>query len=140
MDWKWLWASSDQRLLKCVQQGWEIWIPVQSHRYHGRKFKCTSTVLSEIPADMHLARVEEDMAMVIFHGTHSFKLEQQTFGTKVDFYTFICTDAAASWAFQSLLAPDNGKAIVQAILLGKCMAVSDGSFQEELGTMAWIFF
>jgi len=47
-------------------------------------------------------------------------------------------DAVASWAFQSLKTPNNGKSVASALANGTCMAIGDGSYQDELGTAAWI--
>jgi len=45
-------------------------------------------------------------------------------------------DAAVSWAFQSLKTPDNGNSVASALANGTCMAICDGSYQDELGTAA----
>jgi len=48
---------------------------------------------------MEFARVEENVSMVIYCGAHSFDLDRHSAAPRVDSYTFVSSDAAASWAF-----------------------------------------
>jgi len=44
------------------------------------------------------------------------------------------------WVFQHLTLTNEGTPIIQAITSGHAMAVSDGSFKDNQGTMAWMIY
>ena len=47
-------------------------------------------------------------------------------------------DDSAKWAVQNWIATDNGHTIAEAIKSGKAIAVSDGSYKNNLGTAAFV--
>ena len=47
-------------------------------------------------------------------------------------------DDSAKWAVQNWIATDNGRTIAEAIKSGKAIAVSDGSYKNNLGTAAFV--
>jgi len=44
------------------------------------------------------------------------------------------------WVFKHLKLSNNGQPIIQAILSGHAVAVSDGSYKDGQGTTAWMFY
>jgi len=44
------------------------------------------------------------------------------------------------WAFSYLILPDQGLPLAIVIRLGKARAVSDGSFKNQFGMAAWVYY
>jgi len=65
-------------------------------------------------------------------------IDQDTNNGKSGFLSFLPLDEVATWAFCSVYTQDSGLVVVQAIIQKKGIAVCDGSFQDEIGTAAWI--
>jgi len=73
---------------------------------------------------------------VFFWGSWSGQSNQQPICT--DFVTAIDSLEYAPWAFASYKTLDNGQQIADAIMHGTCEAVSDRSYKDGSGTVAWM--
>jgi len=65
-------------------------------------------------------------------------LPKQLAHTRRDFRTTYQLFLYSQWAFCEVYMPDNGKSIAEAIQVGTCKLVSDGSFKDGMGTAVWI--
>ncbi len=48
-------------------------------------------------------------------------------------------EAGEKWCFMHMDLQEEGKVIAAAIATGEAIAISDGSFQDQYGTAAWVF-
>ena len=46
--------------------------------------------------------------------------------------------SGSKWAVENAVFTDDGTIIAEAIRLGTCIAISDGSFKDGIGTASWV--
>jgi len=73
---------------------------------------------------------------VFFWGSRTGQPPQQL--PRKDFVTTIDTLEYAHWAFTLYNTTDNSKQIANALLHGTCEAVSNGSYKDGSGMVAWM--
>jgi len=133
--WKWFWSDQDSRLLERQLTSWRVWIPTRRSRHYAATFHTTDTFVPTLP-------VLAQAAIVIPHGitTHFWGARNVLEIPKVtrsDFTTFLQNLPGSQWALQKITTPDIGKGIAQAIQQQTAIAVSDGSFKDQMGSAAW---
>jgi len=135
-NWDWFWIGTDERLCLHVNRKWQVWLPSRRTRFYGSTFVPTDTFLSVKPPNAQRAIISINGVQVIFWGArHTLAIAKPP---RLDFHTFLRRHAAAEWALVNVHTPDNGKALAASLNTTRVLAVSDGSYKENLGTAAWV--
>lgn len=133
----WVWDPVHSRLYQSVKHEWLVWHTQRPTRPLGTTFSSTSTVVKKTPQPCLFARVlETSFSEITYWGARPYTPSLPS-TRREDFYTSALKLDCASWALRNLTTPDNGRGVADAIKAGQCIAVSDGSFKDGMGTAAW---
>ena len=134
-DSQWYWLPRTDTLAQRLPAGWQYWKATRRYQILGATFQRIPDQYQGTHSDAEPAIVEHRGSTVIFWGARP--LEPLPPPRRFDFISTVLNDEAASWAFKSFQTQDNGKAVAATIRDGTCIAVSDGSYKDNLGTAAW---
>jgi len=137
--WSWFYDDDQQRLFQRIGHDWQVWIPSHRRQQRSSTQRFLLTDHSEPPPP------SAQRTTIFYSGP--FVRISGTSPTQVTSPIAPATSLAEQlerlpedkqWSMQQVTNDDDGRTLASAIMRGKAVAVSDGSFKEEFGTSAWI--
>lgn len=137
--WIWFYSPCDNQIYERRQTDWGVYHYLVSQRNGQHKTFTFSHDSSDIPQDLQRATIiQRNPSRILCTGWSKDK------PTHVEEPSTTLLDAIESlpltqqWAFEHFHCTDDGQVIADAIRQGTAVAVSDGSFKNELGTAALV--
>jgi hypothetical protein len=94
--------------------------------------------VSALPGDLHIATVQQASSFWECTGFGPALGPHPILSPLSLLQRFQQAGPGTEWALRDLSITDNGRTIAEAIRLGSCIALSDGSVKDGVGSAAWV--
>lgn len=135
----WLFSPSENRLYQHTLDGWVYYsnAPAKARTRHSQKrYHAQEQHARDQPTDLQVATILSRAPYITLtgHGPVEPTPPPPPKGSLLA-QMESCKDR---WALQEVKSTDDGRTIAAAIISGRCIAVSDGSEKDGIGTAAWV--
>ena len=135
IPWQWFYSPTHDRVYRHnrTTKDYQIF-SIQPTRRRLRSSKYTRNgTCNTIPEDAERTTITNQGTFVLCHGS-----QPTTYTTKQKATLDDHIPVNDKWVVRSLQYKDNGQHIAQAIILGKAIAVCDGSYKDQFGTAGFV--
>jgi hypothetical protein len=134
-DWEWYFSPSLECLFRSHQGQW--WSFSKLYRRDRLPTFLASGNPTTPPKDLERATIYTTKNRIMCSG-HSPILKESICNFNSFLEYLLALEPSERWCFDYLTLSDDGSTMVRAIRQGDAIAISDGSFQDQFGTAAWV--
>jgi hypothetical protein len=137
--WTWFYSPNEHRVYERRVTDWGVYRFLATQRNGRHKTFVYSNDSSDRPPDLQRATIiRRNPSRILCTGWSKEKSKQSVEINTTLEDAIESLPSSQQWAFQHFKCTDNGLTIAEAIRQGTAIAVSDGSFKNELGTAAFV--
>ena len=138
-QWKWFYSPGENRIYERRSHDWGAYRFIFTQRHGRHKTFQYSQDVSDAPNDLQRATIiQRNPSRILCTGwSRDKEIPSDTPPTSLS-ELIDSLPESQRWAFEHFKCDDDGKTIAEAIRLGTAVAVSDGSFKNELGSAALV--
>jgi hypothetical protein len=136
-DWEWYFSPSQECLFQYSSAGWTSFSQV--HKRDKLPTFLTNGTSTSKPADLKRAMIYMNKNRIVCTGYTP--ILSPPISTANTFLHYLGrSDPGEKWCLDYIDMKDNGHILAEAIQQGTAIAVSDGSFQDQYGIAAWVYW